>query len=454
MRLSEPHYSGFSPDYIPYQRAVCDLLRDYDYSKSTPVVLLSGSYGSAKSILMAHLTVRHCQENKRARACLGRRSWPDLKKTLWNEILEHMEEDFIEGIHYKVNRADHVIRFNNGSEIITATWADKLYKKFRSLKLSFLAIEEIVENSDDDMEAFKQLKARLRRLPHVKENILMAATNPDAPGHWVYKYFIEPNLGPQPKFPDRFVFYSRTSDNPFIDPVYTEQLKRDMTPKEAERYLEGKWIEISGEVVYYAYSEENKKHSKYEVNPKFPILLSWDFNIGVGKPISMACLQYIDGIFHIFNEVVISGGRTADTIDELEAKGLFNKEWRYRVCGDASGKNRDTRYGRSDYDIIKSELDKRVLNYDFCVFPSNAAVRNRHNKVNSFCLNALGERRLFTYNDAPTADEALRLTKLKPGATYIEDDSKSYQHIGTAIGYAIMWESLIGDRKPQGTILL
>lgn len=448
---SQPYYSRFSPDYIPYQRKVFDLVRDFDYSKGTPEILLSGSFGSAKSVLMAHLIIRHCIENRRSRACIARRAWPDLKKTLWQEILEHMSEDFVEGKDYFVNKSEHVIKFKNGSEIISATWADKLYKKFRSLKLSFLAIEEIVENNDDDMEAFKQLKARVRRVSSVKENIIMAATNPDAPAHWVYKYFIQPNIF-ETKYPNRFVFYSRTDDNPFIDPIYTHELRRDMSPKEAQRYLDGQWVEIAGEVVYYAYSEANQaKGKKYEIDPKLPIILSWDFNIGIGKPMSMACMQVIDGTFHIFDEVVINGGRTLDTIDELDNKGILKKDYKFKICGDSSGKHRDTRQGRSDYDIIINEFNKRSLNFDFCVFPSNPAVRNRHNKVNSYCKNALGQHRLFVYDTAPTVDEALRLTKLKDGANYIEDDSKSFQHVGTAVGYAIVWESLISDRKPQGT---
>lgn len=200
MADSKPYYTGFSPDFIPYQREVCDLVRDWDYSTGNLEILLSGSFGSAKSVLMAHLAIRHCVENPGARVALCRRGLPDLKKTLWKEILEHMAEDFTEGRgnskkDYMINRADHVITFRNGSEMITCTWADKLYKKFRSLKLSMAVFEEIVENNDEDEEAFKQIKARLRRIPHVKENILIAATNPDAPSHWVYKYFILPNLG-------------------------------------------------------------------------------------------------------------------------------------------------------------------------------------------------------------------------------------------------------------------
>ena len=85
---------------------------------------------------------------------------------------------------------------------------------------------------------------------------------------------------------------------------------------------------------------------------------------------------------------------------------------------------------------------------------SNPPVRERHNKVNAYLCNANGQHRMFVHKGAPTADKALRLTKLKAGGSYIEDDSKSYQHIGTAIGYALMARTASRERKPQGMVLL
>lgn len=197
--LSAPTFCGFRP-VIPYQRQVCDLVRDWDYSRANLEILLSGSFGSAKSTLMAHLGVRHVVEQNGARLCLGRRALPDLKRTIWREVTDHIAEDFKEGrgardfkkgADYYINRATMTIYFRNGSEIICASWADGRYKRFRSLKLSMIIFEELVENDEDDEEAFKELKARLRRLPHVPENLLIGATNPDAPSHWVHKYFID-----------------------------------------------------------------------------------------------------------------------------------------------------------------------------------------------------------------------------------------------------------------------
>lgn len=445
---SKPTFCGFSPDVIPYHRQVIDEISGFDFSASNVEILLSGSYGSGKSLLMAHLAVRHCLAHKGARVALGRRAMPDLKRTIWREILDHIAEDFIEGVHYDINRSSMTLRWRNGSEIICLSWADQLYAKFRSLKISMLVIEEIVESDESEMEAFKQIKARLRRIPHIQQNILIAATNPESPGNWVYKYFIE---GCE-KFNSRKVFYSRTEENPFIDQAYISQLRQDLSPKEAERYLDGKWVEIAGQVVYYEYrTAEQYRRREYAVDPAHPIIVSWDFNIGEGKPMSALLAQYINDEFHIFDEVIIQGARTADTIDEMDAKGYLRPDRSYILCGDAAGKNRDTRSRKSDYEIIIGEFDRRGLAYQYMVPPANPPIRTRHNRVNAYCRNAAGQTRLWVYEKAKTVDEGLRLVKCKEGANLIENDSVPYQHVTTALGYAVVMLSTMAARPEQRT---
>jgi hypothetical protein len=51
--------------------------------------------------------------------------------------------------------------------------------------------------------------------------------------------------------------------------------------------------------------------------------------------------------------------------------------------------------------------------------------------------NANGKVNLFVDKGCKTLEKGFRLTKLKPGGQYIEDDSKPYQHITTAAGYGI-----------------
>jgi PBSX family phage terminase large subunit len=437
-----PTLTTFDPSHIPFQGKVIHDLEKWDYSESTPELLLSGAYGSSKSTLGAHIVVKHCLNNPGAVACIGRRTLPDLKQTVFSEIIDHIGDNLVEGVDYRASESTARIWFSNGSKVIPATWADKRYKKFRSRKISLLLIEEAAENDEDDMEAFMQLKARLRRVPGIRENICLLITNPDSPEHWIYKYFMESS------FESRRVYYSKTSDNPFLDPVYIKQLRQDLDPKAALRYLHGKWLDLVGEVIYYSYNPDvNHVEAPYIVKAHAPIWLNFDFNIGHNKPMSVCLFQVVENKVHVFSESIIHGARTQDVLDDIASKGLLDFDCPYNLAGDASGSHRDTRNNRSDYDIIRKFLSNyerphkgtmKKLDVEFRVPNSNPAIRKRHNLVNAYCKNDLGEVRLFTYQTAPTTKKGLMLTKLKKGADYIEDDSKDYQHVTTALGYGLV----------------
>ena len=443
----------FNPYAVPYQGKVVKLVRsEWDYSKGNLEILLSGSYGSAKSILMAHLAVTHCLFNPRARVILCRKALPDLKETIFKEIIEHLDCDELkEGKDYKINTSTAQVKFSNGSEIISRSWADKKYKKGRSLKASMLVFEELTENDEDDKEAFMTLKARLRRLPHVKENLLIGATNPDAPSHWVHRYFFDEGQD------TKFVFKSITTDNPFLDPIYVQQLIRDLDPKAVQRYIYGEWVELSKDQVYYNYSQERNFRKEFN-EPIKDLILCHDFNIGHNKPMSAVAGVKIGSAYHFFKAFHVEGARTLNIMEEIAASGILDKCERVLVYGDASGKNRDTRSIVSDYEIIEKFLanyktkDGRNIRFELRVPRANPPIRRRHNLVNAYFENDNKEVRLYVYDK--WLDEGFRLTQFKKGADLIEDDSLPQQHATTAIGYCIDYDVNRLDEEGSSIIQL
>jgi hypothetical protein len=446
---STPTLAEFVP--LPMQRKILYDISRFDYSLGTHEILLSGSVGSAKSILLSHIGIRHAVENYHAGILLARRALPDLKDTLYKKIVEHLGS--VDPNNYRANDSTGRVIFRNGSEMIPRSWADKRYFKMRSLEISLALFEELTENNEDDAQGYHEGKLRVGRLPHIKTPLIVAATNPDSPSHWAYKYFIEPNSGGQ-KHPTRHVYYSRTEDNPFLPKQYIEQLKRDLDPKMALRMLYGQWIEIKSETVYYEYNSD-KQYTKDKWRPRdeTPIIISWDFNIGEGKPMSAVAMCYQDGCFHIFAEVIIDGARTADAIEEFFERGIIHAGREYEIDGDASGKNRSTNSKRSDYDIIRHRLDVEGIHYSYKVRLSNPPIRLRHNTVNAYCRNSVGEVRLFVHN-CKTVDEGLRLTALRKGATIVENDNFRAQHCTTALGYALVRKHQELNRPEQRTVIL
>lgn len=432
---------SFNPEIIPFQKKVIKHVREFNYSQGVLEILLSGSYGSAKSIVMAHIGITHCLFNPGARLLLGRKAMPDLKDTILQKVLEHIQPDLVEDVQWEHNKARSSIKFWNGSEIISRSWGDKNYKKLRSLELSGALIEELTENDSKEFEAFyKELLPRVGRLPKVKENFILCATNPDAPSHSAYEYFFLP-----PKGSNRFTYLSRTDENPFLPPTYIETIKRTLTKQEIRRYVYGEWIEIARDIIYYAYDrKKNGTLVNYEIRPGLPIYISFDFNIGEGKPMSATLSQYIQGKFYFFGEVVIHGSRTLDVMEELNGRGLFDLDCEFIIHGDATGRSRDTRSKGSDYDIIRNYLGNLqgkfgMIRFQIDVPLSNPPVRERHSLVNGQLENSFGENFIFLDPEkCPTLDKGLRMTRLKKGGSYIEDDTDEFQHVTCAAGYSIV----------------
>jgi len=453
---SNTNLTGFVP--FGYQCDVIRLIFNHAYSLYTPEILLSGSVGSAKSILLAHLAILHCRRWPGARVAIGRRALPDVKRTIFSEIVEHLEGALVEGVDYKKSEHKAEITFSNGSKIFPVTWGDRRYGKFRSLKLSMLIIEELTENDEEFAAGFKILKARLRRIKKVHENILITATNPGEPDSFWHDYFIEGSK----QFASRYVFYSITTDNFHLDPIYVDQLLQDYSILEAERYLFGKWISLEGKGIYHAYAEARNFIDKvYKLDRTLPLRICFDFNTADGKPQSAALLQ-VDrkGNFHFFAESIIENANWClDNLDEFESlypssdpglvdKCIFHEVPSVIVHGDATGKARSSNSLRSNYDLIKDWLAQRKIVHKIEVPTINPPIVKRWTTVNALCQNAKKEVRLFVYKNCPTLNQGMKLTRKKEG-TAVEDDSKKYQHVTTAIGYGICYLKANENRESK-----
>lgn len=435
--MSTPLLQDFNPKLIPWQYEAIKYINDFDYSKGILEIMFSGSIGSAKSVCAAHVIAVHCLRNKGARFLVLRRALKDLKRTIWQLILAHIAD--IPHLVKSYNKSEMKITFINGSEIIADSYDKGDLEKFRSLELSGVDFEEA---SESNKEVYDAVKMRLGRIPKVKENILLTQTNPDEPSHYLYKEMIEKD-----GINNKKVFYSLTEQNPFLPKWYIDNLRNDLDPQMAKRMLQGQWLSIQGNTPYYAYdtNKQFRKKQSFKILQALPLDISHDFNIGEGKPMSAMAAQCIAGEFHIIKNYVIEGFDTHQIIDEMITDGIFENVNEVRIFGDASGKAKDPRSKTTDYDIIVSKLQKyrkpngRGLRVNLCVPKANPAIRARQNIVNAHCLNDNGDTRLYVYKDAKVVDEGLRLTKIKKGSSYQEDDSAGnyFQHVVTALGYYI-----------------
>jgi hypothetical protein len=431
--MSAPLFQDFDPRIIPWQAKATQSYENFNYADGIYEQFFSGSIGSAKTIEHIHLIVRHCLENNGARYLMVRRALKDLKRTSWKVLMEHIAD--IPHAIESYNKTDMILTFRNGSEILGDSYDKGDLEKFRSLELTGADFEEI---NECDKEVYEAIKMRVGRVPSVKCNIITSRCNPDEPSHWLYKYFIQDT-----NHKNKEVHYSLTEQNPFLPKWYIENLRADLDPQMVKRMLRGMWISIVGEGPYYAYdgSKQFLKDTEYKIDPRYSLDLFHDFNIGFEKPMSAGYGQYIDGIFHAARVFAIDGFNTEEIIDEMIDTGVFEEVFKVRVFGDCNGGNKDTRSKKSDYSIIQKKLqnyrkkDGSILTVEMQVPKSNPPIRERQNVVNAQCMNDLGQIRTIIYKDAETLDEGLRLTKVKKGSSYQEDDSLRSQHITSAWGY-------------------
>lgn len=495
-----PTFSKFNPRDIPWQYKVKEFMRKhYDYrSNGTLEILLSGSVGSAKSIFGVNMGITHCLMYSDAVLGLFRLAMPDLKETLFATMEEHIygaeiiidgHKDYMrEGVHYTINNTKASIDFANGAKVRSKSWSDKKWGKLRSHNYSAGLLEEYTESESAVIEkAYDEISTRIGRVSwnnsNVRENWLLGMTNPDGESHHGFDYFMTKAnqiilpYNYQHKFThvpkehalfgikkhykgevmggfksdkesltNRYFFYSRTEDNPYLDPLYIRALKGRLSPIQYRRKLLGEWVDDQSDKIYSMYdSHFNFKGQDFKVIPGKDIWCSWDFNIGEGKPLSMCAEQYDKSkdTFHAFFESIIEGADTLESLNDCADRGLFDHDCKYFITGDATGRAKSTNNKKSDWDIINKFLanyrrpDGKPFVYEVVVGKSNPPVRTRHNEVNAYLLNANQKRRTFIYNQCPVLEKGMRLTSLKKGGAYIEDDSKSYQHVTTSHGYLI-----------------
>lgn len=448
---STPTLTEFDPRRIPFQfQVIKDIRKNFDYSLGVHEVLLSGSVGSAKSLLMAHLGITHCLMYHGAALGLGRLSMPALKGTIFQTILDHLPEGMERVV--RVNETSAVIKLPNRSIIRSHSWQDKKYKKVRSFPYSSFLIEELTENNEEQSEAYEEIFMRCNRLPNIPETFLCSATNPDDPTHWVYRRF----MGTQ--MPTRHVYYSKTAQNPFLKPSYIQNLRDNLDPQMAKRMLDGLWVPISQDTIYYMYNEAvNYVPAPWKILKDRPVFWSHDWNIGSGKPMSSICAQVDDrGAIHFFKEFVIEGIRTHDVCDEMDAQDILWDGCHLVIMGDATGRHKDTRSNKTDFEIVEkwAQNNHRKMKVTLCVPTVNPPIRTRHNLVNSHWLNDNGKIRAYIHAPCAKANEGMKMTKFKKGAELVEDDSFEGQHVTTAMGYLIyaFRELFLVDPNQSGMI--
>lgn len=124
----------------------------------------------------------------------------------------------------------------------------------RRIQGSTLAFAYVDEATCIPSPFWRMLLSRLS----VTGSQLLATCNPEGPAHWLKKEFLDREHELDLKF-----WHFLLDDNPSLDPVYKENLKKEYTGMWYKRYILGEWAVAHG-LIYDGYDELNEYTNDFD----------------------------------------------------------------------------------------------------------------------------------------------------------------------------------------------
>ena len=175
--------------------------------------------------------------------------------------------------------------------------------KIRGMTLQGAYCDELTLFTED---FFSMLLSRLSS----KNAKLIATTNPDSPYHWLMDKYIN-RKGEL----DMLVLNFLIDDNPYLDPVYVANLKKEYTGVFYDRFILGLWVVAEG--LIYPEAAEGKYNVPFDANRKYTsYIVSIDY--GTLNPCSMGLWGLSNGVWYRIKEYYHSGRDTRKQLTDEE----------------------------------------------------------------------------------------------------------------------------------------
>jgi Terminase large subunit, T4likevirus-type, N-terminal len=395
----------------------------------------SGPVGSGKSYALCQEALRMCRLNKGGTGLIGAPTIPMLRDATMKTFLDACEAS---GEGYSIHKSTNTLTFKKSGSRVLFRSLDA-YERLRGTTLAWFGVDELTYVKE---EAWLRLEARLRD-PEAKRLCGFGVWTPKG-FDWVAKRFREePVEG-----------YALIEAEPFENrhilettPDYYERLKASYDENFYEQEALGRYLNLQAGRVYYTF--ERKEHvGNYPLDPREPLLWSWDFNI---NPMSSVICQRLRDVVYVVDEIVLKTSSTPEVCEEfLQRYGMHRAG--VKVYGDASGSHSNTVTGTSDYQYIrKFFLSRSSLSGTLTVAASNPPVRDRVNLLNARLKNANGERRLFVDRRCKQMVKDFEEVCYKPDSGQVDKDDPARTHLSDALGY-LLWQEFgglgrVGERE-------
>lgn len=205
----------------------------------TEEVLYGGAAGGGKSALGCLWLIEMCQNYPKTRWLMGRSKLKTLKETTLNTFFELASRLDISN-QFRYNAQDHIIYWNNGSEIILKDLflypSDPNFDSLGSLEITGAFIDEC---NQVVYKAWQIVKSRIRYKLSEFDLIpkMLGTCNPAK--NWTYKEFYKPTKDGSIRDFRKFI-PSLPTDNPNLHPSYLQSLLR-LDKNSKQRLYYGNW---------------------------------------------------------------------------------------------------------------------------------------------------------------------------------------------------------------------
>lgn len=297
-------------------------------------------------------------------------------------------------------------------------------------------IDELDTLSKDKAEGvFNKIIGRNRlSKPNGEPNTGCATTTPEGK-RFVFKKWVEKTGIDNNSHDDFIIIKGKTMENPFINKDYVRNLLSQYPAELAKAYLEGEFVDLTGNLVYPMFNEDinktnltlNEYFKDYDKNEVKEIHIGMDFNV-YNMSAVIAVHNDIDNELLVLEE--ISGVR--DTPAMIKEINRRYEGYEIFIYPDAAAKQTGTtNASESDLSLLRKEKYRIRIN------SKNPRIRDRVLSVNALFLNGIGESRLFINTRmCPNLKKNL-INQIYDKNTEQPDKTQGYDHMLDSLGYLV-----------------
>lgn len=376
--------SNYEITLLPAQRKFIEV-PDEIPNMTQYISLYQGGFGSGKTFCGSLKGILLSLKYPGCEGLVGASTYSLLSQTTLPMYKEHLDNL---GLNYEWNGKAQTLYLPNGSNILFKHFENP--EDIKSINKHWCEIEEMSQISED---SFLMLLSRIRKAPKPEwgERFIwqiFGHSNPQQSKGWIYEKF---KKHPKPNF-RRII--APTTENYHLPKDFVDNLKANSSDEYFAINVLGKDDESESLLAIKGFNPDVQVREDLEINPKYPIHLTCDFNV---DPMCWYICQDYGNITYILYEFVIENTTTPDAA-QLVADTLGNRYKQHQIIlnGDSTGQSRTTK--GVDYELLKKVLYREgFINLRTEILQKNPSIEWRISCFNEWMQDHTGKHHILIH---------------------------------------------------------